>query len=112
MTGMQGDWLLPLAHFRDRLGQDGKRFFVGMTHGSMKVELYKPVRHDPQQPHEQDELYFIIAGSGTFVKGGERRPFGPNDVLFVEAGVKHRFEAFSDDFETWVVFWGPKDGER
>jgi hypothetical protein len=31
---------------------------------------------------------------------------------FVAAGVPHRFESCSDDFATWVVFWGPKGGER
>jgi hypothetical protein len=33
-------------------------------------------------------------------------------VLFVAAGVPHRFEEFSRDFAAWVVFWGPKGGER
>jgi len=32
-------------------------------------------------------------------------------VLFVPARVEHRFEEFSDDFATWVIFWGPKGGE-
>jgi hypothetical protein len=31
--------------------------------------------------------------------------------LFAPAGLVHRFEEFSDDFATWVVFWGPKGGE-
>ncbi|MDQ0470424.1 cupin domain-containing protein [Labrys wisconsinensis] len=105
------DWILPLRHFRDELGRDGKPFFVGMAHGSMTVELYKPVGRDPQQPHEQDELYFVVAGTGTFFKNGERRPFAPGDVIFVEAWAEHRFEDFSEGFETWVVFWGPKGGE-
>ena len=105
------EWLLRLSHFRERLGQDGKLFFVGMSHGTMKVELYRPVGHDPQLPHQQDELYFVIAGHGTFRKGSERRPFSPGNVIFVEAGVEHRFEDFDDTFETWVVFWGPPGGE-
>jgi len=110
MSAMK-DWVLPIEHFRRHLGKDGKRFFVGMAHGSMKVELYKPVGHDPQQPHEQDELYFIVTGRGTFSRDGDLRPFAPGDVIFVEAGVPHRFEDFSEDFETWVVFWGPQGGE-
>jgi hypothetical protein len=32
-------------------------------------------------------------------------------MLFVPAGVEHRFEDFSDDFAVWVVFWGPDGGE-
>ena len=62
-------------------------------------------------PHAQDELYIVIAGSGTFSKAGELRSFAPGDVIFVEAGLEHRFESFSEDFETWVIFWGPKGGE-
>jgi len=34
------------------------------------------------------------------------------DVLFVAAGVEHRFLNISDDFSAWVVFWGPKGGEQ
>ena len=32
-------------------------------------------------------------------------------MIFVEAGVEHRFEEFSDDFAVYAVFWGPKGGE-
>ncbi|HEY0106857.1 MAG TPA: cupin domain-containing protein, partial [Rhizomicrobium sp.] len=61
--------------------------------------------------HQQDELYVVASGSGTFVKNGDRRTFGPLDVLFVEAGAEHRFEDFSADFAAWVIFWGPDGGE-
>jgi hypothetical protein len=36
----------------------------------------------------------------------------PMGECFVAAGVPHRFESFSDDFATWVVFWGPRGGEH
>ncbi len=41
-----------------------------------------------------------------------RQPFGPGDILHVPAGVEHRFEEFTDDFATWVVFYGPEGGEE
>ena len=53
-----------------------------------------------------------MQGTGTFVHDGERTPFGPGDALFVAAGREHRFEDFSDDFATWVIFWGPPGGEQ
>jgi mannose-6-phosphate isomerase-like protein (cupin superfamily) len=87
------------------------RFHYGFRHGTMKVGVYSPVGNDPQGPHHQDEIYIIISGTGEFVKRDERRAFAPQDVIFVEAGAEHRFENFSDDFSTWVVFWGPKGGE-
>jgi hypothetical protein len=84
----------------------GERFVQALAHGSMSVELYAPIGSDPQSPHQQDELYFVISGTGDLVCGQERTRFGPHTVLLV-----HRFENFSADFSTWVVFWGPVGGE-
>ncbi len=91
---------------------DGKHFIAGMAHGTMSVELYKPDKIDLQTPHEQDELYVILRGVGTFFLDGERMPFKEKDLLFVPAGIEHRFENFTDDFMTWVIFYGKKGGEK
>lgn len=100
-----------LAQMRERLAQSQQPFEVAFAHGTMSVELYQPVGVDLQQPHEQDELYVVASGSGTFVNGPDQHPFGPGDVLFVRAGVEHRFINFTEDFATWVIFYGPKGGE-
>ena len=80
-------------------------------HGSMSLRYYAPRGTDPQPPHDQDEVYVVASGRGWFRRGYERVPFGPGDVLFVAAGETHRFEDFSDDFGTWVLFYGPEGGE-
>jgi mannose-6-phosphate isomerase-like protein (cupin superfamily) len=92
--------------------QPGRRSSLLMEHGSMELRYYAPRGPDLQTPHDRDELYVIASGRGTFSVGGQRVPFGPGDVLFVAAHVEHRFESFSDDFATWVVFYGPPGGER
>lgn len=81
------------------------------SHGTLQIKVYAPRGHDPQHPHTRDEVYVIISGSGMFFNGETRHPFQPGDVLFVAAGIKHRFEDFSDDFATWVMFYGPEGGE-
>jgi mannose-6-phosphate isomerase-like protein (cupin superfamily) len=78
----------------------------------MSVGLYAPVGKDPQTPHTQDEVYIVRSGYADFVMSGERHPCERGDVLFVAAGVEHRFESLSADFSAWVVFWGPDGGER
>jgi mannose-6-phosphate isomerase-like protein (cupin superfamily) len=83
-----------------------------MRHGSMTLRWYAPAGGDPQTPHEQDEIYIVASGRGTFFCAGRRAAFGPGDALFAPAGAEHRFEAFSADFGTWVVFYGPKGGEH
>ena len=90
-----------------------REFAEVFAHGSLVVEIYRPANGvDRQTPHTRDELYTIISGSGQFLNGTHSHPFGPGDVLFVPAGVEHRFFDFSDDFATWVFFYGPKGGER
>ena len=93
-------------------GPGGRRWEVLFEHGTLEVEIYAPRGKDPQQPHTRDEVYVVMQGSGQFVNGAERHPFGVGDVLFVPAGVIHRFEDFSDDFATWVFFYGPEGGEK
>lgn len=89
----------------------GQRFLEVFTHGSLSVEIYKPVGEDLQMPHTRDEIYVVISGTGIFLNGDSRKPFVPGEMLFVPAGVVHRFEDFSPDFATWVFFYGPEGGE-
>jgi mannose-6-phosphate isomerase-like protein (cupin superfamily) len=83
-----------------------------LEHGTLQVKMYRPSKRDLQQPHTRDEIYVIARGSGTFVNDGKRHAFAAGDMLFVPAGVTHRFEEFSDDFCTWVMFYGPEGGEQ
>jgi len=80
-------------------------------HGSLVVKLYAPRGRDSQTPHSRDEVYVIAQGAGEFVCEGVRQSFVPHDVLFVPAGIEHRFENFSEDFAAWVFFYGPEGGE-
>ena len=82
-----------------------------LQHGSMELGYYRPAVDDRQSPHDQDEIYIVQTGSGTFERGDEAIPFEPGDALFVPAGVEHRFVEFSDDFGAWVIFYGPPGGE-
>ncbi len=90
---------------------DGEPFSDVMRHGTMSVEVFAPRSKDAQQPHDQDELYFVVSGKARFRCNGDEVPAKTGDVLFVPAYAKHRFHDMSDDFVTWVVFWGPKGGE-
>ena len=88
-----------------------QQFTVVMKHGSMSVEYYAPKFKDLQTPHLQDELYIIASGKGIFIRGDEKVSCMYGDLLFVPAGIHHKFENFSDDFATWVIFYGPEGGE-
>jgi mannose-6-phosphate isomerase-like protein (cupin superfamily) len=101
-----------VAEAMERLpGQGGVRFAEVLEHGSLVVEIYAPRGTDPQTPHTRDEVYVVVHGTGEFVNGPESKSFGPGDVLFVPAGVEHRFERFTEDLIVWVIFYGPEGGE-
>lgn len=93
-------------------GPAGERYVELFRHGTLSVELYAPRGDDPQTPHTRDEVYVVASGHGQFLNGLDRHPFGPGDLLFVPAGVVHRFEHFGDDLAVWVVFYGPEGGEH
>jgi mannose-6-phosphate isomerase-like protein (cupin superfamily) len=111
------DWLITLAAAKAAPIPEGARSALLLRHGTMTLRYYAPKGRDPQTPHDQDEIYIVASGRGTFAldrdeSAVERRRFGPGDAIFAPAGFIHRFEDFSDDFATWVVFWGAKGGER
>ena len=91
-------------------GPDGERSIELFRHGTLTVKLYAPRGTDGQNPHTRDEIYVIATGNGRFLRGGRshlrsgRRSVRPRRE-------EHRFVDFSDDFATWVFFYGPEGGE-
>jgi mannose-6-phosphate isomerase-like protein (cupin superfamily) len=106
-------WRATMADLLPRLPTpEGRRSVTAFTHGSLEIKLYAPRGNDPQQPHDRDEIYVVMYGTGVFFNGGQRQTFRPGDLLFVPAHVEHRFEEFTDDAVIWVAFYGPRGGER
>ena len=87
-------------------------FKVLFSHGSLEIEIFKPHRIDEQKPHRRDEIYVIATGQGYFLKAGQKQPVEAGEVLFVPAGIEHKFVDFSENFSAWVFFYGPEGGEE
>lgn len=96
--------LTPETALKKLAAAGGQRYVTMFHHGNLELEFYKPAGTDPQKPHTRDEVYFVISGSGWFVRGTERQRFGAGEVLYLPAGQPHRFEEFSDDFAAWAIF--------
>jgi mannose-6-phosphate isomerase-like protein (cupin superfamily) len=90
---------------------DGVWHSLALRHGSMSVLVFAPKGKDLQIPHNQDEIYIVMEGSGDLIVEGQRTACRFGDVLFVPANASHHFENFSEDFVTWAIFWGPEGGE-
>jgi quercetin dioxygenase-like cupin family protein len=66
---------------------------------------------DDQEPHTEDEIYVIMAGTSGFESGGKRVEVGPGSVIFVPAREPHRFLDITADLAALVLF-GPAEGSR
>jgi mannose-6-phosphate isomerase-like protein (cupin superfamily) len=64
---------------------------------------------DPQQPHTEDEVYHVVSGRARILVGEEDRAVEAGTVVFVGAGVDHRFHDIEEDL-TVLVFFAPAEG--
>jgi len=64
---------------------------------------------DPQSPHTEDEVYHVVSGRATIRVGDEERLVGPDSVVYVSAGVPHRFHSITVDLSV-LVFFAPAEG--
>jgi quercetin dioxygenase-like cupin family protein len=76
--------------------------------GDLEVKFAARPTNGPQVPHQRDELYFVACGTGRYRVEDKVTPVGPGDLLCCAAHVAHGFEAISDDFSVWVIFYGPQ----
>ena len=67
--------------------------------------------HDPQQPHTEDELYYVVSGHATITVAGESQTVAAGSVVYVAAGVEHRFQSVSEDLMV-LVFFAPAEYTR
>lgn len=65
---------------------------------------------DDQQPHAEDEVYVVLAGSGLFTASGQTVPVTPATTLYVPRGEEHRFHDVTADLTVLVLFAPPYSG--
>ncbi|MFM9368984.1 cupin domain-containing protein [Streptomyces sp. Da 82-17] len=77
---------------------------------NMSVGLYalNAGETDPQKPHHQDEVYFVASGRAAITVGDETTTVSRGSVVYVPAGVPHRFHHISEDLRVLVVFSPPE----
>ena len=84
---------------------EAKRLSVGLY-------VLKSGTADPQTPHTEDEIYYVVSGEGTVEIDGEHRKIGPGAVIYVGEHVDHRFHTITEDLNLIVVFAPPRHSLR
>lgn len=93
----------------ERLANDGA-YLQFLRERNMSVGLYAldAGQSDPQQPHRQDEVYFVVSGRGSITVGEETTTVARGSVVYVPAGVVHKFHHITEDLRVLVVFSPPE----
>jgi mannose-6-phosphate isomerase-like protein (cupin superfamily) len=87
-------------------------YFEFLRVPTMSLGIYRlPAgSQDMQEPHKQDEVYYIQQGRAEIEVEGDSLLVGPGNIIFVPAFAKHRFKEISEDLEV-LVFFAPAEGE-
>lgn len=75
---------------------------------SMGIYVLDEGALDPQKPHTEDEVYYVIGGRGEIEVEGETRRVGPGSIVFVAAQAEHRFRSITEAL-TLLVFFAPAE---
>ena len=81
---------------RRRLEAAGGGYEVLHSSPGLELGVYVLVAPEPdrQQPHDDDEVYLVLEGSGALEVEGETVPIEKGQTLFVPAGAEHRFVGY------------------
>jgi|SRR5579859_5354637 len=88
--------------------QAGQLYYEFLRVPAMSAEVYQLAvgSTDPQQPHTEDELYYVVQGRAQIRVGNEDRAVESGSLIFVAARVDHRFHSITEDL-TVLVFFAP-----
>lgn len=85
-----------ISAVRERLRESGGGYEVVHESPGLELGVYVLVAPEPdrQQPHEDDEVYVVLEGTGVLEVEGDTVPVKEGSAVFVEAGADHRFSAY------------------
>lgn len=105
-----GDWqAFELSGIRRQQEHSGRAYLEFLRVAPLSVGLYvlEAGGTDNQPVHDRDEVYHVLAGRAVLTLGEDRRAVRPGSVVYVKAGVEHRFVEIEDDLEVLVFFAAP-----
>ncbi|MEM7127162.1 MAG: cupin domain-containing protein [Chloroflexota bacterium] len=66
---------------------------------------------DPQQPHSEDEVYYVVSGAGQIHVAGDEKHIQPGSIVYVAAQDRHYFHSVEEDLQL-LVFFAPAEASR
>ena len=90
--------------------QTGKSYLEFLRVPAMSAGVYTlPAGGtDPQKPHKEDEMYYVVRGRARMRVGSEDQAISQGSVIFVAAEVEHRFYDIAEELVV-LVFFAPAE---
>ena len=63
---------------------------------------------DPQSPHTEDEVYYVVSGKAQILVAEENREVQAGSLVYVEKNVAHRFHSIEEELAV-LVFFAPAE---
>jgi len=106
---MQTDFL-QTSLLEESQKKSGKRYFEFLRVPAMSAGIYTLTAGatDPQSPHREDELYYVVRGRASMKAGNEDHAVAAGAVIFIAAGVEHRFYDIEEELSV-LVFFAPAE---
>ena len=92
--------------------EKGKLYLEFLRVPAMSAGVYVLPKggRDPQKPHSEDEMYFVVRGRARMQIGVEHAEVRAGSVIFVEAEAEHKFYDIREELEV-LVFFAPAEQE-
>ena len=102
-----------LTELNARQQASGRTYLEFFKAPALSLGLYAlpPGGIDPQKPHAEDEVYCVVEGRARVTVGKDEQAVAPGSIIFVAAGVPHRFHNIETDLKL-LVFFAPSEGSR
>ena len=106
--------ILDMADVLERRQESGQLYLEFLSAPAMSVGVYALAAGsaDPQQPHTEDEIYYVLDGRGQIRIGDEDLDVSPGSVIFVTAGEEHKFHSITEELQLLVVFAPPRGSRK
>ncbi len=75
---------------------------------SMGIYILPAGGTDPQSPHTEDEVYYVVSGAAKIKIADEDRAVQPGSIVHVAKNVEHRFHSIEKEL-TVIVFFAPAE---
>jgi mannose-6-phosphate isomerase-like protein (cupin superfamily) len=82
--------------------------FLKVPNLSMGLYVLPAGGTDPQSPHTEDEIYYVVSGRAKIKVADKDRDVRAGSIVYVAKNVEHRFHSIEEELKV-IVFFAPAE---